>query len=54
MITKVLNATPLALIVSLLPHSAFSAQKVAAGAQCKSLSAEKAALCQKNWFQSLR
>ena len=54
MITKVLNTALLALMVSLLPNSAFSAQKVAAGAQCKSLSTEKAALCQKNWFQSLR
>ena len=54
MITKFLNTALLALTVSLLPQTAFSAQKVAVGAQCKSLSTEKADLCQKNWFQSLR
>ena len=42
MITKVLNTALLALMVSLLPQSAFSAQKVTAGASCKSLNAKAA------------
>lgn len=37
---SILAATLLALIVSLLPQSAFSAQKVATGAPCKSLNAK--------------
>jgi hypothetical protein len=37
---SLLAAIPLALMISLLPHNAFSAQKVTAGAQCKSLNAK--------------